>query len=73
MILLFEIKSSCSKRLQTDKFALFSEFTDNYCTLYKPGAFVTVDEQLFPSKARCPFASTCHQNQTTLGKNIGWL
>ena len=44
------------QRLKTDKFALFSEiwnrFTDNCCTLYKPGAFITVDEQLFPSKAR---------------------
>ena len=55
----FDMKSNRSHRLQTDKFALFSEvwthFTDNCCALYKPGAFITVDEQLFPSKTRCPF------------------
>ena len=58
-ILRFDVKSNRSHRLQTDKFALFSEvwthFTDNCCALYKPGAFITVDEQLFPSKAKCPF------------------
>ena len=55
----FDVKSNRSHRLQIDKFALFSEvwthFTDNCCALYKPGGFITVDEQLFPSKARCPF------------------
>ena len=56
----FDIKSSRSQSLQPDNFALFSEiwkrFTDNCCTLYKPGAFITVDELLFPTKARCPFS-----------------
>ena len=58
----FDVKSNRSHRLQTDKFALFSEvwthLTDNCCVLYKPGAFITVDEQLFPSKSRCPFTHT---------------
>ena len=55
----FDEKSSRSERLKTDKFALFStvwdRFIDNSIASYKPGAFMTVDEQLFPSKARCPF------------------
>ena len=55
----FDKKSSRSERLQTDKFALFStvwnRFIENFIAYYKPGAFLTVDEQLFPSKARCPF------------------
>ena len=53
------VKSSRSQRLQTNKFALFSKiwnrFTDNCCTLSKSGAFITVDKQLFPSKARRSF------------------
>ena len=59
LFLRFDVKSNRSHRLQTDNFALLSEvwahFTDNCCALYKPEPFITVDEQLFPSKARCPF------------------
>ena len=55
----FDKKSSQSERLKTDKFALFStvwnRFIENCIARYKPGAFLTVDDQLFPSKARCPF------------------
>ena len=56
----FDVKSNRSHRIQTNKLALFSEvcayFMDICCALYKPGAFITVDEQqLFPSKARCSF------------------
>ena len=47
------------KRLKTDKFALFStvwnRFIENCFACYKPGPYVTIDEQLFPSKARCTF------------------
>ena len=72
----FDVKSNRSHRLQTDKFALFSEvwtqFTDNYCTLYKPGAFITVDEQLFPSKARCPFTQYMASKPDKFGQKY-WL
>ena len=55
----FDVKSNGSHRLQTNKFSPFAEvwthFADNCCALYNPGAFISVDEQLFPSKARCPF------------------
>ncbi|XP_073505226.1 uncharacterized protein [Phyllobates terribilis] len=55
----FDEKSTRSERLQTDKFALFSTVWDrfiDYCiACYKPGPYITVDEQLFPSKTRCPF------------------
>ncbi len=53
------MKSSRSQRLQTDKLALASEvwrsFIENAILCYKPGENVTVDEQLFPTKARCRF------------------
>ena len=49
----FDKKSSRSERLQIDKFALFSmvwnRFVENSIACYKPGAFLAVDEQLFPS------------------------
>ena len=55
----FDTKSDCSQRLKTDRFALFlmvwNRFIDNCISWYTPGAFITVDEQLFPSKCRCPF------------------
>ncbi|KAF2892416.1 hypothetical protein ILUMI_13754 [Ignelater luminosus] len=53
------MKSSRSERLKPDKFALVSEswnkFIKNCLLCYKPGQDITVDEQLFPSKARCNF------------------
>ncbi|KAE8745002.1 hypothetical protein FOCC_FOCC008414 [Frankliniella occidentalis] len=55
----FDIRAQRSQRLQTNKFALISDtwdaFIDNCKACYKPGAELTVDEQLFPSKTRCPF------------------
>ena len=55
----FDDKSTRSIRLQSDKFALVSEvfdkFVSNSQACYIPGPFITVDEQLFPSKTRCPF------------------
>ncbi|XP_042911628.1 piggyBac transposable element-derived protein 4-like [Parasteatoda tepidariorum] len=55
----FDIKSTRSDRLQTDKFALVSDvwnrFIENCKTNYTPGPNLTVDEQLFPTKARCRF------------------
>ncbi len=55
----FDMKSCRSQRLQTDKFLLASEvwrsFIENSILCYKPKENVTVDEQLFPTKARCRF------------------
>ena len=55
----FDKKSSQSERLQTDKFALFStawnRFIENCIACYKFEVFLTMDDQLFPSKARCFF------------------
>ena len=70
------MKSSRSQRLQTDKFALFSEVwnhvIENFRTMYKPGAFITVDEQLFPSKARCPFTQYMASKPDKFGQKY-WL
>jgi hypothetical protein len=55
----FDKRNERSQRLQTDKFALVSavwdKFIENSRNCFKPGAYITVDEQLFPTKARCKF------------------
>lgn len=55
----FDMRSTRSLRIKTDKFAMVSEiwnrFIENCVTCYKPGPNITVDEQLFPCKSRCPF------------------
>lgn len=55
----FDIKATRSDRLKTDKFALVSQVWDrfiaNCIASYRPNEDITVDEQLFPTKTRCPF------------------
>ena len=55
----FDMRSTRLSRLQTDKFALISaacnKFIKNCIVCYKPGENITMDEQLFPTKARCRF------------------
>ena len=55
----FDDKSTRKSRLATDKFALASSlwepFIENCKKSYIPSENVTVDEQLFPTKSRCPF------------------
>lgn len=55
----FDNRSQRSQRLLNDKFALVSEvwykFIENSQNCYKPGPYISVDEQLFPTKARCRF------------------
>ena len=72
----FGKKSTRSQRLQTDKFALFStvwnRFIENGVACYKPGGFLTVDEQLFPSKARCPFTQFMASTPDKYGQKY-WL
>ena len=54
--LLFDLRSTRSTRLQTDKFGLFSDiwnkFVDNSISCYKPEENITIDEQLFSTKCR---------------------
>ena len=55
----FDYKQTRSHRLATDKLSLISTiwntFVENCLKYYKPGTNITVDEQLFPTKARCTF------------------
>ena len=55
----FDLLSTRLPRLQTNKFALISavwdKFVENSMVCFKPGENITVDEQLFPTKARCRF------------------
>ena len=46
--------------------------TDNCCALYKHGAFITVDEQLFPSKVRCPSTQYMASKPDKFGQKY-WL
>ncbi|GBM60336.1 hypothetical protein AVEN_108121-1 [Araneus ventricosus] len=56
----FDPKTGRPARLKSDKFALASAlwypFIENSSSCYKPRVNLTVDEQLLPSKARCPFS-----------------
>lgn len=55
----FDNKTERSQRLETDKFALISEvwckFIENSQKCYKPGPYITIAEQFFPTKVRCRF------------------
>ena len=55
----FDNKQTRSHRLATDKLGLTSTiwntFVENRLKHYRPGTNITVDEQLFPTKARCRF------------------
>ncbi|KAM3864756.1 activating transcription factor 7-interacting protein 1-like [Diretmus argenteus] len=55
----FDKKESRHIRLSSEKFALISEvwerFVNNSIACYKPGANITVDKQVLPTKARCHF------------------
>lgn len=72
----FDLKETRSERLRTDQFALVSEiwntFIENCLLCYKPGENITVDEQLFPSKARCPFTQYMPQKPDKFGIKF-WL
>jgi hypothetical protein len=53
----FDVRSTRSLRMQTDKFGLASDpwnrFISNCQSCYKPGENIAIDEQLFPTKVRC--------------------
>lgn len=55
----FDVKSTRRTRLQSDKFCLASfvvqRFVENSQKCYVPEESLTIDEQLFPTKARCRF------------------
>lgn len=55
----FDDKKTRSSRKSNDKFCLIREiwdrFIENSQMCYIPGQFVTIDEQLLPSKSKCPF------------------
>uniref|UniRef100_A0AAR2K0Y7 BED-type domain-containing protein n=1 Tax=Pygocentrus nattereri TaxID=42514 RepID=A0AAR2K0Y7_PYGNA len=55
----FDNKDTRAERAKSDKFAAISDiwqrFVKNCNLCYNPGQHLTVDEQLFPTKVRCPF------------------
>ena len=71
----FDDKSSRRHRLATDKFCMISEiwgrFVENCQSAYKPSENLTIDEQLLPSKARCPFTQYMPCKPDKFGINTG--
>ena len=55
----FDDRAQRSRRVDQDKFYLIREewdtFVSNCISEYHPSPFLTADEQLVPTKARCPF------------------
>lgn len=72
----FDVKSTRSQRLVNDRFTLVSEvwnsFIENCLLCYKPGEAITIDEQLFPTKARCKFIQYMPQKPDKFGIKF-WL
>lgn len=72
----FDMKNTRSRRLRTDKFALIStiweRFIKNSKACYIPGANITDNEQLFPSRACCPFTQYVSNKPDKFGIKF-WL
>ena len=51
---------------------VWNRFIENSVACYKPGVFLTVDEQLFPSKARCSFTQFMASKPDKYGQKY-WL
>eukprot|EP00096_Caligus_rogercresseyi_P004194 TRINITY_DN18369_c0_g1_i1.p1 TRINITY_DN18369_c0_g1~~TRINITY_DN18369_c0_g1_i1.p1 ORF type:complete len:460 (+),score=-15.26 TRINITY_DN18369_c0_g1_i1:160-1539(+) len=72
----FDMRSERSTRLEQDKFGLISQiwndFTDNCSMYYNPKMEVTIDEQLFPTKTRCPFTQYISNKPDKFGIKF-WL
>ncbi|XP_047661109.1 uncharacterized protein LOC125139768 [Tachysurus fulvidraco] len=56
----FDDKDTRAEQVKTDKFAAISDiwtrFNKNCAESFTPGEHMTIDEQLFPTKVRCPFS-----------------
>ncbi|XP_068222576.1 uncharacterized protein [Palaemon carinicauda] len=52
--------------------AVWNRFIDNCIACYKPGPNITIDEQLFPSKARCPITQFMASKPDKYGQKY-WL
>jgi hypothetical protein len=72
----FGEKCTRSVRLETDKCALVSlvwnNFIGNCYISCKPGPNITMDKQLFPSKAMCPFTQYTPTKSDKTGQKY-WL
>lgn len=72
----FDVRSTRTQRLTTDKFGLISEvwynFISNAQSCYTPGPYITIDEQLFPSKCRCRFTQFMGSKPDKYGQKF-WL
>ena len=70
----FDEKSQRKERIQNDRFALASSlwtpFIENCQKAFVPGENLTIDEQLFPSKCRCPFTQYIASKPDKFGLKI---
>ena len=67
----FDDKSTRRTRVQSDEFCMISEIwtrmVNNCQSMYTPSCNLTVDEQLLPSKCRCPFQQYMPQKPDKFG------
>ena len=72
----FDLRSTKSACLQTDKFALMmnvrNRFADHSFSCYKLQEIITIDEQLFPTKSRCRFTQQMPNKSDKFGVKF-WL
>ncbi|GFW22925.1 DDE_Tnp_1_7 domain-containing protein [Trichonephila clavipes] len=72
----FHKKTARSERLRTEKFCFISEvlkkFIENSLTCSKPGPYITIDDQLFPSEASCHFTQYMPSKPDKIGIKF-WL
>ena len=71
----FDEKATRTQRGGTDKFATIRELWEsvimNCQKAFFPHANVTIDEQLFPCRSRCPFIQHMPQKPAKFGINFG--
>ena len=70
----FDLRSTSSVRLQTDRFApisdIWNRFVDNSISCYKPRENITIDEQLFPTKSCCRFIQYMSNKSNKFGLKL---
>ncbi|XP_047661136.1 uncharacterized protein LOC125139776 [Tachysurus fulvidraco] len=72
----FDDKDTRAERVKTDKFAaisyIWTRFNKNCAESFTPGEHMTINEQLFPTKVRCPFSRYIATKPGKFGINF-WM
>ncbi|KAK9686055.1 Transposase IS4 [Popillia japonica] len=68
----FDQKSNRLARLHAHMSYVWDTFIENCQKYYKPGPYISIDEQLFPTKARCRFMQFMGSKPDKYGQKF-WL